>query len=189
MMYRVLCALLCASVAAGGVVDLTSQNFDSTIGESKLVFVKFYAPWCGHCKRLAPDWEKLGDEVNKDKVIVAKIDCTEESEVCSKYGVSGYPTLKYWTKDATKPEDYNGGRSLDDLQDFVAEQLGGGCGPDDKDACSDKEKEYLEEWAAKGASACQQELNRLEGLKNTRARTADQLSWYKSRMKLLRQLK
>eukprot|EP01064_Diplonema_japonicum_P019945 TRINITY_DN288_c0_g5_i1.p1 TRINITY_DN288_c0_g5~~TRINITY_DN288_c0_g5_i1.p1 ORF type:complete len:188 (+),score=64.15 TRINITY_DN288_c0_g5_i1:58-621(+) len=181
------CALLCA-VSAAEVVDLTSLNFDAIVEEEKLVLVKFYAPWCGHCKRLAPDWEKLGEEVNADKVTIAKIDCTEVGDVCTKFGVNGYPTLKFWAKDSKTPSDYPGGRSFDELKDFIDEQLGGGCGPDDRDACDAKELEYIDTWKAKGSDAAKDELHRLEAMKSTRARTADQLSWYKARTKLLRKL-
>eukprot|EP00755_Sulcionema_specki_P011450 Sspe_Gene.49057::Locus_26071_Transcript_1_5_Confidence_0.556_Length_656::g.49057::m.49057 len=83
------------------------------------------APWCGHCKRLAPDWDKLAEDTAGKGVVIGKVDCTVESDLCSTYGVQGYPTLKYWTKGAGKPEEYNGGRSYDE-RDFVDEHLGGG---------------------------------------------------------------
>lgn len=59
------------------------------------VFVKFFAPWCGHCQRLAPTWVQLSDEVAKDKdIIIAEFDADTERDIAQKYGVSGYPTLK-----------------------------------------------------------------------------------------------
>ena len=57
--------------------------------------VKFYAPWCGHCKSLAPVWEELATEL-KGQVNVAKVDCTKHNGVAEQFGVSGYPTLIYF---------------------------------------------------------------------------------------------
>lgn len=56
-------------------------------------FIKFYAPWCGHCKRLAPDWERLADEMYGTGINVGSVDCTEHSEACERVEISGYPSL------------------------------------------------------------------------------------------------
>ena len=149
---KLLMVLACAAVATAEMQTLTSSTFDLTIGGDQFVFVKFFAPWCGHCKRMAPDWKKLGDDVDQEKVVIAEVDCTEEEAVCSKFGVSGYPTLKYFEKGSDKPLEYQGGRGYDDFKDFVDEQLGGGCEPSNLEACSEKEKEYLNEWQGKDAA-------------------------------------
>jgi protein disulfide-isomerase A6 len=122
-----LAILLCISyvVAEGNVVDLTPENFDTVLDGSKHVFVKFFAPWCGHCKKLAPDWAQLGDAFAGSKdVVIAKVDADAHKELGNKYDVHGYPTLKWFPKGSTTPEEYEGGRSLEELAGFVTEKSG-----------------------------------------------------------------
>ena len=58
-----------------GVVELSSESFSSTLEDNESVFVKFFAPWCGHCKRLAPTWERLAEAVHgsMSTVTIAKV--------------------------------------------------------------------------------------------------------------------
>ena len=87
----------------------------------QLYFIKFFAPWCGHCKRLAPTWDQLAEQKTADDVVVAKVDCTKEKDVCSKAGVKGYPTLKVFHAGEEKVK-YSGARTLEALGDFIEEQ-------------------------------------------------------------------
>ena len=80
------------------VLILTDANYANALANSELLFIKFYAPWSGHCKRLAPEWVKAATTL-KDKgssIALAKTDCTVEKDFCEKYRVSGYPTLKFF---------------------------------------------------------------------------------------------
>jgi len=80
-------------------------------------------------------------EFNKNAVI-GDVDCTVHTEVCSKYGVQGYPTIKHG--DLADLQDYNGGRDFDALKEFASENLGPSCSPDNIDLCSDEQKASIE---------------------------------------------
>jgi len=119
-------AAFIAVVGASNVLELTPSNFDTVIGQGKPGLVEFFAPWCGHCKNLAPVYEELADAFvhAKNKVIVAKVDADGEGKpLGSKYGVTGYPTLKWFNADGTH-EPYEGGRDFDTLASFISEKSG-----------------------------------------------------------------
>jgi thioredoxin domain-containing protein 5 len=106
-----------------GLIVLTDANAASYIQTTKTTFIKFYAPWCGHCKRLAPDWEKLAFSFKENpSVVIAKVDCTENREICQKYGVRGYPTLKIFRANKELGE-HNGARSLEAMTKFVTDNF------------------------------------------------------------------
>jgi len=124
--FSLFAAALLAGVQASNVLDLTPKNFDSVIGKGKPGLVEFFAPWCGHCKNLAPVYEQLGDAFAhaKDKVVVAKVDADGEGRpLGSQYGVTGYPTIKWFNADGTV-EAYEGGRDLDTFASFITSKTG-----------------------------------------------------------------
>ncbi|KAI8982052.1 thioredoxin-like protein [Mycotypha africana] len=101
------------------VISLTEKNFDSKVLGEDLMLVEFYAPWCGHCKALAPEYEIAATQL-KETLPLAKVDCTENQDVCSKYGVRGYPTLKVFRKGETS--DYKGSRKADGIVSYMKKQ-------------------------------------------------------------------
>ncbi|KAJ8940157.1 hypothetical protein NQ314_010828 [Rhamnusium bicolor] len=79
------------------ILEFGDSDFDSRLAEHETALVMFYAPWCGHCKRLKPEYAKAAEDLirNDPPVALVKVDCTEAGkETCNKNSVSGYPTLK-----------------------------------------------------------------------------------------------
>ncbi|KAK1924429.1 thioredoxin-like protein [Papiliotrema laurentii] len=117
--------LTLAGAFASKVVDLDDKNFDQIVGQDKPALVEFYAPWCGHCKNLAPTYEQLADAFPTDKVIIAKTDADGVGRsLGSRFGVTGFPTLKWFPAGSLEPQDYQGGRDLDSLAQFVTKNSG-----------------------------------------------------------------
>merc|ERR1712055_149545 len=104
---------------AAPVKVLVSSNFaEIALDASKDVLVEFYAPWCGHCKKLAPIWDELGEKFkDNDKITIAKIDMTANELADVK--VRGFPTIKLFKAGDNAVVDYNGGRTLDDFVKFL----------------------------------------------------------------------
>ncbi|KAK9280835.1 hypothetical protein L1049_003725 [Liquidambar formosana] len=118
-------ALLFASALADDVLVLTEENFEKEVGQDRGALVEFYAPWCGHCKKLAPEYEKLGASFKKAKsILIGKVDCDEHKSLCSKYGVSGYPTIQWFPKGSLEPKKFEGPRTAESLAEFVNNEGG-----------------------------------------------------------------
>ncbi|KAG5645761.1 hypothetical protein DXG03_005298 [Asterophora parasitica] len=100
----------------GEVLKLTSTSFASHLAEGPM-FVKFFAPWCGHCKKLAPVWRQLAKHM-RGQLNIAEVDCDDHGALCKAYDVKGYPTLVYITAGGAR-SDYNGGRKLEQLRAFA----------------------------------------------------------------------
>jgi len=128
-----LVALLCVAVAfAGdyqtedGVLVLTDKDFDAAIQEYDHVLAEFYAPWCGHCKKLTPEYaQAAGELADLPNVKLAKIDCTVEKELASKYEIRGFPTLKFFSKSlGSEPIPYEAGRTAADIVQWLKKKTG-----------------------------------------------------------------
>jgi len=119
--------------APSDVVVLTDSNFEKIVLDgSKDVLVEFYAPWCGHCKHLAPIWEKLATAfANENGVVIASVDADKYKDIGGKYGVSGFPTIKFFPRtDKQTPEPYEGPRELNDFVAFINRKAGTNRGVD-----------------------------------------------------------
>jgi hypothetical protein len=111
---------------------------------------------------MKPAWEQLEKAFEGSKTaIIVDVDCTADTnkDLCSKYGVRGYPTIKYITGD-TDPlgDSYDGGRDFDALKAFADENLGPSCGPANIDLCSDEQKEAIAAYQAKDISELKDEI-------------------------------
>jgi len=101
---------------------------------------------------MKPDWDKLGDEFAGSKtVLIGDVDCTVEKDLCSKYGVRGYPTIKSFTGNPDG-DPYEGGRDYAALKKFADENLGPSCSNDNIDLCDDEQKAILDKYNAMSAA-------------------------------------
>ena len=121
------CLAIIGANAASSVLDLIPSNFDSIILKSgKPALVEFFAPWCGHCKTLAPIYEELAANFDfaKEKVLIGKVDADEHKELGRKFGVQGFPTLKWFDGKSETPKDYTSGRDLEALSAWITKETG-----------------------------------------------------------------
>ena len=91
------------------VVVLKERNFTDAIENNRFVMVEFYAPWCGHCQALAPEYAAAATELKAENVVLAKVDATEENELAHEYDVQGFPTIFFFVDGVRK--QYTGQRT------------------------------------------------------------------------------
>lgn len=108
---------------ASDVLDLNTDNFDSTVDNAEVILVEFFAPWCGHCKRLAPEYETAATELKKSNIPIAKVDADKEENkpLAARFGIRGFPTLKLFRKGKVV-SDYQGDRTSDAIVSYMKKQ-------------------------------------------------------------------
>lgn len=120
------------------VINLTQADFESTVNTESLILVEFFAPWCGHCKALAPHYEEAATALKEREIKIAKVDCVDQADLCQTNGIQGYPyvstvlfilrvahylfrTLKVFKKgEAT---DYTGPRKADGIISYMVKYV------------------------------------------------------------------
>lgn len=125
LVFFVVFGLVSSVAASGDVVALTESDFDTKMADYEVSLVKFYAPWCGHCKRLAPDFEKAATKLKSSDppVTLVDVDCDAEKDLCQKFSIGGYPTLKIFRKGSVS-SDYDGPRDAEGIVKFMRGQAG-----------------------------------------------------------------
>lgn len=143
-MMKVLFTMFFAQASA---LQLTPETWDTTLS-GKTAFLKFFAPWCGHCKKMKPAWDKLMEKyADSDNVVIADVDCVGDGKLlCDKAGVKGFPTIKFG--DPKDLEDYKGQRDFESLDTFSS-LLKPPCNVDTFEHCTDEEKVLVDELGQK----------------------------------------
>ena len=113
---------------------------------------------------MKPDWDSLSaDYASSTKVVIGDVDCTAAGKpLCDKFGVKGYPTIKYFNPPDEEGEDYKGGRDLPALKKFVETELGPGCSADTKENCSPEQLAELEKYMVMDAAERETKLTEMK---------------------------
>ncbi|KAI8552761.1 hypothetical protein RHMOL_Rhmol06G0292500 [Rhododendron molle] len=111
-------------------VILNGHNFESVAHRYPILVVNFYAPWCYWSNRLKPSWEKAAriireryDPEMDGRIVLGKVDCTEQADLCRRHHIQGYPSIRIFRKGSDLREDhgqhdhesYHGDRDTDTL--------------------------------------------------------------------------
>jgi protein disulfide-isomerase A1 len=104
------------------VIILTDSTFDKAVEKYEYLLVLFYAPWCGHCKKFHPEYEKAATVLRKENLYLSKVDATVEKKLAEKYEIQGFPTVKLFIKG--QPIEYTGGRKESEVINWMRKKSG-----------------------------------------------------------------
>lgn len=104
------------------VVKLTEDNFDEFVSSHPLVLAEFFAPWCGHCKNLGPQYVAAADKLSDDEIPLVQVDCTQDRDLCAKFEIKGYPTMKVFHGSSEDYSDYLGERKSESIISYMVKQ-------------------------------------------------------------------
>lgn len=134
---------------------------------------------------MKPAWDELAENADSS-VFIADVNCSDQDDLCSENGVAGYPTIKVF-KDG-EVSDYSGGRSFDDLIEYVDAELAAKCDVNNlSDTCSERAVKFAEKWKVKETSDQEKEIKRLSGMSN-KSMKAELKGWLRERLHILQQL-
>lgn len=105
------------------VVVLTTESFEEGIKKTEFTLVEFFAPWCPHCKKLAPEYEKAATQLKEHGVTVASVDCDKETKICQDFQIPGFPTLKLF-KNSKPFRDYEDERTAEAIVNWILKRTG-----------------------------------------------------------------
>jgi protein disulfide-isomerase A6 len=177
--------LLSVSNVADATKELDPSSFEELTKSGKNGMIKFFQPWCGHCTAMKPAWDQLAESVDAS-VFIADVNCSDQEDLCSKNDVKGYPTIKVYQNGEVS--DYKGGRSFEQLMEYVDENLAQKCNVENlAENCSEKAVKYAEKWKGKPPADVSKELKRLSGMTDS-SMSSDLKKWLRERLNILRQL-
>ncbi len=151
-------------------VALTTDNFDE-LTKGKLVFIKFYAPYCPHCKSMAGAWNELAAHYNElpdsDTILIGSVDCTDSPKgkgLCARFKIMGLPSLFYGDESlgGIYLDEYGGDKTFEDLKSFAAEALVPMCNPGNLDACSVDMRKEVEAYMALSYETLDEKIKDIE---------------------------
>lgn len=126
LLILVCCLAGLLKVMAQTVVELTPENFDLLVNGQRHALVEFYAPWCPHCKRLEPIYSQLAQEFasSSQELLIARLNSDRFQAFGKRFGVRGYPTIKFFPAGRRTVEEYRGGHDMNDLIAFIEAKTG-----------------------------------------------------------------
>lgn len=131
------CLMLVFRPTLSGAVDLDRESFQAgALDVNRPSLIKFYAPWCDHCKALAPTWKQLEEMYSESSVLVASVDCTVEKALCNDMGVDGVPTIMHF-HGGPHGKPYAGSRDIESLKQYISTNMAPSCDALHVDLCTD----------------------------------------------------